>query len=86
MTSNEVQTVINDLGWKILEFEKERNKVVNMHRQQNSGMSAERHNITMIAKKRQFRDLYQEKYQKKCLSKIRFTSARMATGIACLFE
>ena len=48
-------------------------------RQQNSGMSAERQNITIIAKKE--RSETQQQYQERCVSKIMSTSARTAVDI-----
>ena len=50
VTDDQLQIVITDLGQKILEFKKERESIMDKHRQQNSGMSAERQNITIIAK------------------------------------
>ena len=90
VTRDQLQLVITDLGNKILEFEKERESIMDKDRQQNSGVQqTERHNITVIAKK-QPKSLFiswekcVETHRKKCLSGIMSTSARTAIGINCL--
>ena len=81
VTHDQLQLVITDLGQKILEFEKERQSIVDKHRQQNSGTSAERQNITIIAKKRYDWSETQQQYQDRRVSSIMSTSARTAVGI-----
>ena len=84
VTHNQLLTVTTDLGQKILKYEKERKNVVD---KQTSGMSAEKQNITIIAKRvGGFLGISQEEHQKKCLSKIMSTSARMAVGISDLID
>ena len=51
VTHDQLQLVATDLGHKLLEFEKERESIVDKQRQQHSGMSTERQNITVIAKR-----------------------------------
>ena len=80
VTDDQLQLVATDLGHKLLEFEKERQSIVDKHRQQNSGTSAERQNITIIAKKKGWRET-QKQYQERCVSKVMFTSARTAVGL-----
>ena len=80
VTHDQLQLVITDLGHKILEFEKERESIMDKHRQQHSGMSTERQNITIIAKKKDWRETQQE-YEERCVSKIMSTSARRAVGL-----
>ena len=85
VTHDQLQLVITDLGHKVLEFEKERQRTVDKHRQQNSGTSAERQNITIIAKRDLDIDISLDenmaRHQDKCVSKITYTSARTAVGI-----
>ena len=83
VTHDQLQLVITDLGHKILEFEKERESIMDKHRQQHSGMSPERQNITVIAKKKGRRET-QQQYQERCVSKIMSTSARTAVGLNIL--
>ena len=80
VTDDKLQIVKSDLGHKLLEFEKERESIVDMHRRQNPGMLVERQNITLIARK-EFWDFSEEEHQRKCFSKLMFTSAKMAVGI-----
>ena len=79
VTEDQLQVVTTDLGQKILEFEKERESIVNKHRQQHSGMSTERQNITIMYKRNRFET--QQEYEEKCVSKIMSTSARTAVGL-----
>ena len=85
VTHDQLQLVITDLGHKILEFEKERGSIMDKHRQQHSGMSTERQNITIIAKKKELFPLLetQQQYQEqeRRMSKIMSTSARKAVGL-----
>ena len=85
VTDDQLQLVATDLGHKILEFQKERESIMDKHRQQNSGMSTERQNITVIAKKEDDEWLEtletQQQYQERCASKIMSTSARTAVGL-----
>ena len=83
VTADNVDRVDTDLGQKMFEFAKEREKIVDLHRQQNSDMSIERQKITVIAKKYSY--ISEEEYYKKCLSKIVFTSAKTAIGTFQLF-
>ena len=83
VTYDQLQLVITDLGHKILEFEKERESIMDKHRQQHYGMSTERQNVTIIAKKKE-EWLWQEpqqQYQERRVSKIMSTSARKAVGL-----
>ena len=75
VTHDQLQLVITDLGHKILEFEKERESIMDKHRQQHSGMSTDRQNITIIAKRNRFET--QQQYQERIMS----TSARTAVGL-----
>ena len=88
VTDDQLQIVVSDLGRKLLAFEKERDSIVHMQRQQNVGWSTERQNMTIIAKKQFTRLLSQESnvtiHRKKCLSRIVLTSARTGTGIDSL--
>ena len=79
VTEDQLQVVTTDLGQKILEFEKERESTVDKHRQQHSGMSTERQNITIMYKRNRFET--QQEYEEKCVSKIMSTSARTAVGL-----
>ena len=79
VTHDQLQLVITDLGHKILEFEKERESIMDKHRQQHSGMSTERQNITIIAKRNMFES--QQEYEERRVSKIMSTSARTAVGL-----
>ena len=85
VTDDQLQLVATDLGHKIWEFQKERESIMDKHRQQNSGMSRERQNITVIAKKEDDEWLEtletQQQYQERCASKIMSTSARTAVGL-----
>ena len=72
VTHDQLQLVITDLGQKILEFEKERESIMDKHRQQHSGMSTERQNIAIITNK---------SHLKRHLSSIMSTSARTAVGL-----
>ena len=83
VTHDQLQLVITDLGHKILEFEKERESIMDKHRQQHSGMSTERQNITIIAKIKELFPLLetQQQYQERRMSKIMSTSARKAVGL-----
>ena len=71
VTHDQLEIVITDLGLKVLEFEKERESIMDEQRQQHSGMSAERQNITIIAKKE--RSEIQQQYQERCVLKIMST-------------
>ena len=89
VTRDQLEIVTTDLGNRILEFEKDRESIMDKHRQQNSGMSTERQNITVIAKKEHKRlNVSQEEYEathkRKCVSKIMSTSARTVVGISDL--
>ena len=91
VTHDQLQIVTTDLGIKILEFEKERQCIVDRHSQKTAGVSTERQNITIIAKKEQkglqvFQQGCVVTHQKKCLSKIMSTSAKTAVGISNLLE
>ena len=85
VTEDQLQVVTTDLGHKILEFEKERESIMDKHRQQHSGMSTERQNITIIAKIDWDLDISLDeniaRHQDKRVSKITSTSARTAVGI-----
>ena len=81
VTHDQLQLVATDLGHKLLEFEKERWSIVDKHRQQHSGMSTERQNITIIAKKKEEWQETQQQYQERCVSKIISTSAQTAVGL-----
>ena len=85
VTHAQLQLVITDLGHKILEFQKERESIMEKHRQQHSGMSTERQNITVIAKKEvdEWPETEQE-YEERYVSKIMSTSARTAVGLNIL--
>ena len=85
VTHDQLQLVITDLGHKILEFQKERESIMEKHRQQHSGMSTERQNITVIAKKEvdEWPETEQE-YEERYVSKIMSTSARTAVGLNIL--
>ena len=80
VTDDQLQLVATDLGHKIWEFEKERESIMDKHRQQHSGMSTERQNITIIAKKKCWQET-QKQYQERCVSKVMFTSARTSVGL-----
>ena len=84
VTDDQLQLVATDLGHKILEFEKERESIMDKHRQQHSGMSTERQNITIIAKKKEEWQESQQQYQEWRMSKIMSTSARKAVGLNIL--
>ena len=79
VTPDQLQIVATDLGHKLLDFEKERRSIVDKHRQQHSGISTERQNITVMAKRNRFET--QQQYQERCVSKIMSTSARTAVGL-----
>ena len=81
VTHDQLQLVITDLGHKILEFQEERESIVDKHRQQHSGMSTDRQNITIIAKKFEEWVESQQEYEERCVSKIMSTSARRAVGL-----
>ena len=66
VTHDQLQIVTTDLGHKLLEFEKERHSIVDKHRQEHSGMSTERQNITVIAKKVDEWLETQQQYQEVC--------------------
>ena len=82
VTHDQLQLVITDLGQKILAFEKERESIMDKHGQQNSGTSAERQNITIIAKYNIW--FSQKEHEDYCFSKVISTSARTAEGITDL--
>ena len=87
VTHDQLQLVITDLGHKLLEFQKERESIMDKHRQQHSGMSTERQNITIIAKKKEEWLLHnetQQQYQERRMSKIMSTSAGTAVGLNIL--
>ena len=84
VTHDQLQLVITDLGHKILEFEKERESIMDKHRQQHSGMSTERQNITIMSKKKEERWETQQQYEERYVSKIMSTSARTAVGLNIL--
>ena len=81
VTHDQLQLVITDLGHKICEFEKERESIMDMHRQQHSGMSTERQNITVIAKKEDDEWPETEQDYEEYVSKIMSTSARTSVGL-----
>ena len=85
VTHDQLQLVITDLGHKLLEFENERESIMDNNRQQHSGMSTERQNITIIAKIDLDLDISLDeniaRHQDKRVSKITSTSARTAVGI-----
>ena len=85
VTDDQLQLVATDLGHKLLEFEKERESIVYKHKQQHSGMSTERQNITVIAKRSSEWETLQ-RYEKRCVSKIMYTSARTAVGLNNLLD
>ena len=84
VTHDQLQLVITDLGHKILEFQKERESIMDKQRQQHSGMSTERQNITVITKKLEEWDESQQEYEERCVSRIMSTSARTAVGLNIL--
>ena len=84
VTHDQLQLVATNLGHKILEFKKERESIMDKKRQQHSGMSTERQNITIIAKKEEEWLESQQQYEERCVSKIMSTSARTAVGLNSL--
>ena len=84
VTHDQLQLVITDLGHKILEFQKERESIMEKHRQQHSGMSTERQNITIMSKKKEEWWETQQQYEERYVSKIMSTSARTAVGLNIL--
>jgi hypothetical protein len=79
VTDEEANKVASDLGQRLLKFEKERTNLIDVGRKQNSVMSTERQDISIISKRPQFH--MQEKHELDCLSNVMFTSARPAVGI-----
>ena len=80
MTDDQLQIVTMDLAQKLVEFEKERESIVDLHRQQNPGTSTPRQNTTVIFKKR-FQFMRYDFDLRRYRSSIMSTSSRTGVGV-----
>jgi GTPase SAR1 family protein len=84
--SEQFEQISTDLVHKGMEFQKEREKLMETYRQQNPGMMTDRQKITIIAKVSKHARQTQQRYEERCIKRVFFTSAKTGLGTPDLIK